>query len=125
VEFGGSFQEAKSGKPKTSEAGQGIKESQQKKSSSTRNNLIQKLRPDETKGRKNYRKTRRLKNRINEDESKLCLQSAQKGYQLAELLSSNANKREDIPSTHCFRKIVSPAVQPELHEQRMTLRRCN
>jgi chromosome segregation protein len=91
-----------------------------KKVSSTRNNLDQKLSDLMKLKEKNYRKELEdWQNRINETNQNYVSIRTKK-EQLAELLSSNANKREDILDRIVSLEDSLASIQPELDEQRMT-----
>jgi chromosome segregation protein len=91
-----------------------------KKVSSTRNNLDQKLLDLMKLKEKNYRKELEdWQNRINETNQNYVSIRTKK-EQLAELLSSNANKREDILDRIVSLEDSLASIQPELDEQRMT-----
>ncbi len=89
-----------------------------KKVSSTRNNLDQKLSDLMKLKEKNYRKELEdWQNRINETNQNYVSIRTKK-EQLAELLSSNANKREDILDRIASLEDSLESIQPELDEQR-------
>lgn len=89
-----------------------------KKVSSTRSNLDQKLSDLMKLKEKNYRKELEdWQNRINETNQNYVSVRTKK-EQLAELLSSNANKREDILDRIASLEDSLESIQPELDEQR-------